>query len=507
MKIARRLLSLLLALLMVFALAACGGDGDPTDSGVQQPNPDNTQTQGGDNPSGGTDDSDDFVMPDRPTDETEGKTYIIIQHEEITDRFGYAQDSKMGLQIGDRIEEVQELYGCTIDFSQIAYGSGFVTQMQALQFAENEGDLVFAYKNAYLRQCLGTGGDESLMQDLLAVDDIINFWDSEKWGTITARESMMAGGTFYGVSPALWVDCTPLPYYQVVYNKNLVESAGVTDPQEYWENEEWDRYAMLDVIKGTTDEANGIWGMTAGVEHMLRATFLSTGIQLAQIDKINADSTVEWTNGLKTPEALEAIGWLQQTLKANAKCFNNGSFGHSWGWDTDIPFVEGQCAMIVTRPIDLFENVVVESKDPFGLTCWAGVDANVLSGYYEQVYSIAIPVFAQNVKHSAFLMADLFEGLENVESYQDVIDYYGDTYFDSELDLEMLIRPDATLQYSYWPNDGIDTVWTTMRDQLMTLSASSLIDRYAGIIDTAVETHIVPNKVALQAWASEKNFD
>ena len=322
MKIARRLLSLLLALLMVFALAACGGDGEPTDSGVQNnPNPDNPQ---GGNTQGGNDDVDDFVMPDRPTSETEGKTYIIIQHEDTVDRFGYSQDSKMGLQIGDRIEEVQNLYGCTIDFSQIAYGSGFVTQMQALQFAENGGDLVFAYKNAYLRQCLGTGGDESLMQDLLAVDNIINFWNSEKWGTITARESMMAGGTFYGVSPALWVDCTPLPYYQIVYNKSLVESAGATDPQEYWENEEWDRYAMLDVIKATTDEANGVWGMNGNVEHMIRATFLSTGVQLAQIDKINADGTVEWTNGLKTAEAAEAIGWLQQTLKSNAKCFNNG---------------------------------------------------------------------------------------------------------------------------------------------------------------------------------------
>ena len=66
------------------------------------------------------------------------------------------------------------------------------------------------------------------MQDLLAVDDIINFWNAEKWGTIPAREAMMAGGTFYGVAPALWVDCTPLPYYQIVYNKTLVENAGLT---------------------------------------------------------------------------------------------------------------------------------------------------------------------------------------------------------------------------------------------------------------------------------------
>ncbi len=502
MKLARRLLSLLLVLLMVFALAACSGGGDVTDSGGggdKNPFKDPSPTP---NPGDEV-----HVMPDRPVDETEGKEYIIIQHEPESDPFGYAQDSNMGLQVADRIAEVEELYGCTIEFSEIAYGSGFVTQMQALRFAENSGDLVFAHKNAYLRKCLGTGGEESLLQDLLAVDDIINFWNAEKWGTITAREAMMAGGTFYGVAPALWVDCTPLPYYQIVYNKTLVENAGLTDPQEYWENEEWDRYAMVDIIVGTTDEASGVWGMTAAPEHMLRATYLSTGMQLATIDNINADKTVEWTNGLKTPEAAEAIQWLKNTLTANAKCFNNGSYSHSWGWATYTPFNEGACGMAVTRPIDLFDYVVIDSKDPFGLTVWGGADANVLSGYYEHVYSVGIPVFAQNPKHSAFLMADLFEGLEDVESYEDVIAYYGDKYFESELDLEMLIRPGATLQYSYWPNDGIDDVWTTMRDQLMSLSVANLIERYAGLIDTAVENHIVPNKVALQEWSQVKDFD
>ncbi len=489
MKIARRSLSLLLALLMVFSFAACGGGGEPTD-----------ETPDGD---------EGFVMPTRPVNETSGKNYVIVQHEAVENPFGYAQDSKMGLQVANRLSEIKELYGCTFEFRQFGYDYDFVTHMQAAQFTEDGGDIIFAYMNAMLRRCIGTGGDSSLMQDLLTVDNIIDFWNMEKWGNITARETMMANGTFYGVSPALWVDYTPLPYYQVVYNKGLIQAYGATDPQEYWEKEEWDRDAMLDVITKTTDEASGIWGMNARVEHMVRSTFLSTGMQLVSIDKINEDGTVEWSNNVKTNEAEEALTWLRNTLSKNSKCFNNGRYQLTGdGWGTYKPFNEGLCTMAMTRDVDLFDYVVVgDSKISLGLTCWAGKEANVLSGFYEDVCSIAIPVFAQNVTHSAFLIADLFEGLENVETYEDVLKFYSDTYFESELDLEMLVRPNAVLQYSYWPNDGIDGIWTSIGDKLLILSVTSLINKYAGTINTAVEKHIVPNKVALQKLSAEKDFD
>ncbi len=509
MKTARRLLALLLVLMMAFALVACGGDTPDTDVGGNQ---------GGNEPQGGNQSGegpsidevvDGFVMPDRPTDETEGKTYIIIQHSEIENPFGYSQDSQMGMNIQTRLDEVMETYGCAIEFEQMSYeDSAFASKMQARQFAENGGDMVFANKNAQLRRTLGTGGETSLMVDLLQVTDIINFWDANKWGTITARESMMAGGTFYGVSPALWVDCTPLPYYQVVYNKDLVEAAGATDPQEYWENEEWDRDAMVDVITETTDESAGVWGMTATDYHMVRATFLGTGKLLVNIDgEPAADGSVEWAGGIDSPETIEALTWLKSTLTNYKKCFNNGQ--NTWTtWESQVPFNEGLCTMAMTRPIDLFGSVVIDADFQFGVTTWASDEVNSLTGYYEQVYSVAIPVFAQNVRHSAFLMADLFEGLEGVETYDDVLAYYSEEYFSSDLDLKCLVREGATLQYSYWPNGTIDGVWSELANNLLSSgSVSSLVKRYAGTIEKDVETHILPNQVELIRWKDKWNID
>ncbi len=504
MKLARRLLSVLLALLMVFALVACGGTGDTPSDGVDK-NPD--KTPGGSSDKGpNIQDTATFEPPERPIDEMTGKNYIIIQHDEADKPFGYSQDSNMGLQVTERLAEVMELYGCTLEFYPIPYNTSFASQLQSQMYAENGGDLIFSANNAMLRHALGTGGSTSLCVDLLQVDDIINFWDFNKWGNITAREAMMAGGTFYGVSPALWIDRTPLPYYTVVYNKDMVELAGATDPQEYWENEEWDRYAMEDVIVATTDETAGIWGMTATINHMVRATFLTTGQTLLIIDKINSDGTVDWSHGLESGEAQESFQWLKQTLTTNAKCFNNGA--STWAtWGACTPFNEELSAMALTRPADIFNDTVVNGPSNFGVITWAGEEANTLTGYYEMVATVAIPLFAKNVEHSAYLMYDIFEGIGDVQTYDDVLAYYGETYFNSDIDLTCLVREGAKLQYSYWPN-GVDSVWTGISDGLLTSSSiSNLIGKYVTSTDKEIEEHVMPNQVALAGWKELGYFD
>ena len=189
MKIARRLLSLLLALLMVFAFVACGEDPAPATDDVQKP----ASSDKDPGSSGGfvePEVDNDFTPPERPIADMTGKTYTIIQHDALETPFGYSQDSQMGVMVADRVMEVQTLYGCTIEFSSIPYNDQFPSQLQALTFSEGGGDMVFANKNAKLRLALGTGGTESLLTDLLTVDHIINVWDMNKWGNISAREAM-----------------------------------------------------------------------------------------------------------------------------------------------------------------------------------------------------------------------------------------------------------------------------------------------------------------------------
>ena len=182
-------------------------------------------------------------------------------------------------------------------------------------------------------------------------------------------------------------------------------------------------------------------------------------------------------------------------------------------WGSYVPFNEGLCTMAMTRPTDLFNKVAVkDSSFKFGVTTWASAEANSLTGYYEQVYSVAIPRWAQDVEHSAFLMADLFEGLDingqTIETYEDVLDWYRDEYFDSDIDLECMVREGATLQYSYWPGTRFDVMWNELSDNLLTSgSVTTLIKRYVGSIEKDTETHVVPNQVALYQWKDQLNAD
>lgn len=551
MKTARRVFSLLLVLAMVFALVACGGDSETTNSSTGK---DKTNVSA--KPSGGNDDATgdntgDVVGSDVPSDETpdtpntdtgitstqqpsiqqpvqggegdiekiwEGyeasdfvppahnpadfanKTYTVIQHEAIENPFKYSQDSHLGSLVADRIVEVQDKYGCELAFSQIAYSTNFATELQGLQFAVGGGDMVFSSNNAQLRLALGTGPDDSIMTDLLAVDDIIEFWDFNKWGNITARETMMAGGTFYGVSPALWIDATPLPFYQMAYSKELVSHFEITDPQELWEQKAWDRDAMLDLFTSCYDDSTGvaIWGVTADQGHMVRATALTTGVNLVEVAKYHSNGDVDWTLGLMSADVVEALQWLKNAQTAAPKYFNNGAA--TWTtWESEVPFLAGQSVFCLTRPLDLFDYIVSDGPE-FGLITWAGAEANVLSGYYENCYSIAIPTFAQDAKQTAYLMYDLFMGLGDVETYGDVIEYYRTTYFDSDIDVEVLFRPGARLQYSYWPNK-VDTIWQSITSSFSsTSSIKTLIEKVEHTVDTEIETYMIPNMVQLEIY-------
>ncbi|MBQ1216509.1 MAG: hypothetical protein IIX85_00960 [Clostridia bacterium] len=502
MTLAKRLFSLALALLMVFALVACNDDPVDTNTGSQG-GPNNTDTN-----SNNTSSEDvEFDPGPRPYDETKGKTFYLIQHQAPETPFKYSQDSLMGEKVAERIDEIEAAYGVTIEFVQVAYSDAFATTMQQMEVTGAGGDLVFSDNDSKLRLALGTGGDTSLMVDMLTVDHIINFWDMEKWGNIISRETMMAGGTFYGVAPNLWIDRTPLPFYLLVYNRDMLKTFEAIDPQEAWEKKQWDRDVMLESITSVYDDSTGttIYGIAAQGGHMTRATILSTGAQLVNIDKINEDGSVEWHNGINNADVVEALQWLKTSYQDNTKYFNN--LWSSSAWVHHTPLLNSEAAYCMTRPDVLFNTIVVEADFDFGLALWAGAEANQMTGYYENSSGITIPVFANKIEHSAFIMWDMFEGLNGVEDYNGLIAYYRNTYFNSDLDVTYLLRDGATLMYCYWPN-GLDAVWSNMANNLLAgATVKGVVDKYAGSVDTLIEEHVVPNTVAIEKYRAEGFFD
>lgn len=510
MKTARRLLSVLLALLMVLSLVACGGGGETTDSGVgtdaQKPGPstEDVGSSSGDNEV----EVDVFTPPARPLSEMKDKTYKIIQHEDAVNPFGYSQDSKMGELVAQRVAEVQELYGCTLEFETIPYDSQFSQTIMARNLSGEGGDLIFSSNNAQLSKTIGTGGDQSAMVDLLLVDNIINFWDVEKWGNITARETMMAGGKFYAVTPNLWSGCTPSPFYTMLYNKDLVETFGIEDPQEYWEREEWDREVMLESITSCYDDSSGeaIFGISAGREHMVRATYFASGYQIISVDKINADNTAEYSVLIESDDTIEALTWLKNAWANYAKYFNDGDL-NILSWNTYEEFLNGEAVYLLTRPKTFFSDIATSDEVPnFGVITWAGAEPNIQAGYYENCYSVAIPRFAQNYEQSAFLMYDLFEGVGEIQTFDDVLADYRENYFSTDIDVTCFLRPEGNFQYFYYARGNGKALENIMFELDTAASVEALVSKYANLDTEAIETHILPNKVALEKYRQAGYF-
>ena len=88
-----------------------------------------------------------------------------------------------------------------------------------------------------------------------------------------------------------------------------------------------------------------------------------------------------------------------------------------------------------------------------------------------------------------------------------MINYYRENYFDSDIDIEVLMRSNASLQYSYWPNDGMDGIYSQLAGGLMNASSmTTLISRYAASNDMKIEKHIVPNQIALHQYKLEGKY-
>ncbi len=501
MKHAKRIFCLTLALLMAIGVAACGGDTTLSDGVVfSDTGPYCSLPANPSYPVTPPVTSD----PVRP-EEMQGKTYLILQEAPAETPFGFDTETTLFQELVTHMAEVEERYGCTLEFLQLPANDLSQSQMVVFELG-GVGDIFFGLSTV-LRRSLRNAQGEMMFENILKYDHIINFWDIQKWGNIYARECLMMEGEFYGVTPALWQDCTPLPLYCVVYNKGLIEDCGEKSPLEYWEEEEWDNFAMVQVIKNTTSVADDIWGMTASLEQMVHATVLATGKPLVEVAGMQLDGSVVWKNNLDSAEIITSLQWLQFTMNNNAKCFNKGLNDWEKG-KTHEPFLAGTSALALTSPAQALEMV----KSPgnhidMGIITWAGVEANQMTGGYGEVTAVAIPTFAQNTTHSAYLVFDLFKGVGDIRDYSQLHEYYLQAYFSHDTDVTCFLQQDGKTGYSYWVEGSGSQIHSISNSLLATKSVKALVEKYLHDGDSVIENHVATNWLSLEKWRQGGKMD
>ncbi len=516
----KRALSLVLLLVTVLSFAACNGGGEAVD-----PTASTTDSQGvvssvgcsgsvsdtdsvTDNTTDETTDTSTVKRPTNPTVDyplTYGRDFVFLLQGDPESPFGVSAKDPRSKDVAERIEEVRKAYFCTFELQQVPdAGPDFLANMQARQFASNSGDLLFADVPS-IRSIIGVGGDSSLLVDLTYADDELNFWNTGKWGSIAARSSMMAGGRFYGLIPNLWPTHSAVTSDVLVYNRQVLSAFNVPDPLEYWENNAWDREVMLRSFTSVLNEEKEVYGICSSSERMVRATVLASGVPFAKIDRLNQDETVEWSFGVTSAQTVEALEWLQNSMKTHAKYFNCGK--------TDVTFdradalANGNAAFSLLSFPTILSQVATNMED-FGMVLWAGKKANT---YYEShedtLFGVAIPVFTQDAALSACLIYDLFKGFDDVNDREDLLTYYRNTYFGKNSGVEILFLTRGTKTH-YYPMAGGDVILDEICTGLLEAeSVETLVKNAAEHQKELFELHDLSNLAALDRYRQSGYFE
>lgn len=427
----------------------------------------------------------------------DGEELNLYQNCTPSSPFGYTKDSVVADTALARLESVGQELNCTIRL--ICPEPEMVEYISARTAAATYyADICFAGNSTKLRTP-AQGGAFVAIDD---VESILDYHDHEKWGTVEVMETMMCKGILYGLSPQFWINCTTIPNYTFVYNRDLVTGEyGMADPHEHYENKNWTRDVLEEYIFNCTSSANGetsVYGLSTSTKILVRQAILSNGCQMIAVDE-EGNLSCGWSG----TDAIEALLWAQQliTEHADAVCYKYGSTD----FDSYLLFNGNRSSFLLTVPVLLTNSIAFEVNN-FGLMPWpsaADVPYGEWIGFYESAAAVSIPNEAIDIEGSAIAIDRIFAPMEGYETFEDIKSYYVTNVLHDVLDAEILFvnRNNPKTQFSYWPDGG-----DKFLDQILSVaenpkaSASEAIERNKVLLEQVIESDIRPNYLALDHY-------
>ena len=327
-------LTLLLSVLfmLVFGLAACGGDDEPAAS---------------DDKPGEVETDDDNETADEPEDtegdEAEdagekyegvdlgGRVIRIANHWDMTPTGG----TELSDQFVQRHADIEEKYNITIEYVEVTWDEKIPTLTNSILANEPFADLV----------SITSDQASALVQEeyLIPINDLTDM------NTINLSDTLIDIGT---IGEDLYM------LNQVVnqsgglfYNKTMFDQAGLDDPYDLYQAGEWTWDAMLEAAKELT--AGEQYGLGSDGHGLARWLVFSNEADILNMETFEV--------GIDSPEALEAYEFFaslyheHNVIKPNdgdnygdpKRFFNEGLVGmvdgYSWEMDgrSDLPFEWG----------------------------------------------------------------------------------------------------------------------------------------------------------------------
>ncbi len=358
----QKVLALVLAVILAFAMTACGGENAPTETGGNQGNASAGSTDGSQEDEGGKSDSPENSEASSQGSQTEepeydfgGRVFRIGSYYDMTPD---PESNAVNAALAERIAYVEENYNCTIEFVDL--GDDYIDDYTNTVLAGDPiVDIGYAITTTVLPNLI-EGGIVYPISDLDTID-----LSEYKW-----RQDVVDAGYYKGKYYTM-VLADPEIRYGIFWNKTLFDENGLPDLYELYDSGNWNWETFKDVaMQANIDKDNDgtidIYGFNARAD-LAWCYLYSNEAYIAE--KTDSGMTLDLNNP-RVMEALTAyqdfastvdyrsIDWSVDDWNSLILSFENGTsmmcleefwisysylndMSDSWGW---VPFPKGNSA-------------------------------------------------------------------------------------------------------------------------------------------------------------------
>lgn len=303
----KRLLCIILTLVMVFGISACGNSGETA-------NPTKNPTKGDSNDNGGTNSALKIKYFTPESKGENGKDYSNYdpyanakKFEGKTVKFATWIDHQ-STEGAKPINDFMKKYGINVELVFCSQ-AGYIEELLALISAGNSPDIFV--ENTTFPMTL------QIAQEISATGLDLNepIWDWQKINACSVGDKIYAIDTVNSIWSGL---------YCVIYNRELMESNGIKTPAEYYAEGNWTWETMEECMKQVSALGDDYYG--GSIPDMFNL-LTSVGTDIVKYDHTSG----KFSNTLSNPQTIKVMQYVanlsKQNLLTNQETFSLGRVG------------------------------------------------------------------------------------------------------------------------------------------------------------------------------------
>jgi hypothetical protein len=376
-----------------------------------------------------------------------------------------AGDNILGYPVGtglaelatNRIADTEKSLNCKVNIDYREWGS--FTSYFTGSLAAGSSPADFAFITSFDIYSYAKAGYLSGIASQLG--DIIDYRDSDKWGTPNLLECACYKDDLYGILPAAWPDLIYSSFgYPLVVNEDLISIVGASDPRELYEQGVWNWSTFNDELEKCTVTEGGetiTYGLTAHSPYFAEMILASNGVGLTRVNG-KPSMTCGFYNNPSYFSAAEEIqlirfGDLAYTYYLSVEgdpvtvtdSFCNDMACYSFMPTKYIFGVYGDVSQKV-------ENYAVVHT-PVG----PDVAPDHAAGIYDgMTCTIVFPSLTDNLNEAAIAVNEIFSPLPGYETHEQVIEYMRRNNFFDSRDCDAFLDILNNAMYNYFYSAGGD---------------------------------------------------